>query len=70
MVLSMVTPKFGLEYWVVLCTPFGWRPAEWGWQAVVMLVMWRLRKLGFRNVICYVDNFYFFWRKVRGWRML
>jgi hypothetical protein len=60
MVVVMMTPEFGLEYWVVLCTPFGWRPAEWGWQGVVMLVMWRLRKLRFGNVICYVDNFYFF----------
>lgn len=63
MVLSIVTPAFGLEYWVVLCTPFGWRPAEWGWQAVLLLLMWWLQKSGFRDFECYVDNFYFFLKK-------
>ena len=63
MVLSIVTPSFGLEYWVVLCTPFGWRPAEWGWQGVLALIIWRLRQLGFRGFIVYVDNFFFFYRK-------
>ena len=63
MVLSIMTPGFGLEYWVVLCTPFGWRPAEWGWQAVLLLLMWWLRKSGFVNFECYVDNFYFFLEK-------
>lgn len=60
MVLCTQTPGFGREFWVVLCTPFGWRPAEWGWQAVLLLIMWRLIMLGWRDFFCYVDNFFFF----------
>ena len=59
MVLSVLTQLHGLQYWTVLCTPFGWAPSEWGWQAVLAMVKWALCRRGLPTM-AQVDNFNFF----------
>ena len=58
MQIPLFTEEFGLEYWVKLATSFGWKPSEWGWQAWLALVLWRLRLIGYAEMMAYVDNFY------------
>jgi len=58
MVVSLLSTTHGREYWVKLATSFGWSPSEWGWQALLALILWRLRKRGYDETMAYVDNFY------------
>ena len=50
----------GTEWFAELATPFGWTPAEWGWQCVLAIILWALRGKGLRRVFAYVDNFFLF----------
>jgi hypothetical protein len=59
-VYIMNTPGFGLEYFVDLCNPFGWTPSEWGWQAILAILLWRARALQLDDLLAYVDNFWLF----------
>ena len=54
------TKEFGKEWWVDRSCPFGWAPSEWGWQMVLAIIMWKLRKEGFPDTLAYVDNFFDF----------
>ena len=58
-VYCVVTAQFGTEWFVDLATPFGWSPAEWGWQCVLALILWafRIRDLG--EMFAFVDNFFY-----------
>ena len=58
MQIPLSTEEFGLEYWLKLATSFGWKPSEWGWQAWLALVLWRLRLIDYGQMMAYVDNFY------------
>jgi hypothetical protein len=58
-VYKIVTEAFGVEWFVDLATPFGWTPAEWGWQCMLALIIWAFRKKGLGDMICYVDNFFY-----------
>jgi hypothetical protein len=57
-VYKVVTVAFGVEWFVDLATPFGWSPAEWGWQCMLALIMWAFRKKGLGDMVSYVDNFF------------
>ena len=59
MAIPLRTQEHGLEYWLKLATSFGWSPSEWGWQVLLALILWRLRLIGYADVMAYVDNFYF-----------
>jgi hypothetical protein len=58
-VYKVVTVAFGVEWFVDLATPFGWSPAEWGWQCMLALIMWAFRKQGLDDMVSYVDNFFY-----------
>lgn len=57
-VYRILTEKFGEEFVVDLCNPFGWSPAEWGWQCILAIVMWHARACGFPDLMAFVDNFF------------
>ena len=59
MSVPLVTKDHGLEYWTKLATSFGWFSSEWGWQVLLALILWRLRIIGYDEVMAYVDNVYF-----------
>lgn len=59
-VYKMVTAKHGLEYFVELAHPFGWRPSEWGWQCCLAIIEWVMFKLGLDHLFPWVDNFWQF----------
>jgi len=48
----------GSEFWVKICTSFGWSPSEWGWQVLLAIILWKLRLSGYPNMMAYVDNLY------------
>lgn len=58
MQIPLSTEEYGQEYWLKLATSFGWKPSEWGWQAWLALVLWRLRLISYDQTMAYVDNFY------------
>ena len=45
-VYIITTAEHGREFFVDLATPFGWSPSEWGWQMILAILMWCLRKWG------------------------
>jgi hypothetical protein len=57
-VYKVVTKEHGTEWFSDLATPFGWQPAEWGWQCNLALILWALRKAALEDMIAYVDNFF------------
>jgi hypothetical protein len=57
-VYQCVTSEFGEEFFVDQSLPFGWTPSEWGWQAVLAVIEWQLRRLGLEATLAYVDNFF------------
>lgn len=57
-VYRVVTEKFGTEFFADLTNPFGWAPAEWAWQCILAVLMWRFRLAGFHLLLEYVDNFF------------
>ena len=57
-VYKTVVAEFGTEWFVDLATPFGWTPAEWGWQCLLALILWALRGAGLGRSFAYVDNFF------------
>ena len=57
-VYKVLTKEHGLEYFVDLSTPFGWSPSEWGWQVILAIIMWELRRRGLSDTLAYVDNFF------------
>lgn len=57
-VTQLFTDEFGLEFFVELCNSFGWTPSEWGWQACLALVSWRLLQSHVTDIYCFVDNFW------------
>jgi hypothetical protein len=57
-VYSLYTAQNGLEFYVDLCNPFGWHPAEWGWQSILQVLKWTMMLIGLLNHLAYVDNFW------------
>jgi hypothetical protein len=57
-VYKVVTEEHGTEWFADLATPFGWTPAEWGWQCILALILWALHKAALDAMIAYVDNFF------------
>ena len=57
-VYKIVTVAFGTEWFVELATPFGFTPAEWGWQCILALTLWALRSAGLPTAFAYVDNYF------------
>ena len=57
-VYRVVTERFGTEFFADLTNPFGWAPAEWAWQCILAVIMWRFRLAGFHLLLEYVDNFF------------
>ena len=45
------------EFFVDLCNPFGWTPAEYSWQCILAVLLWRFRLDGVTELMAYVDNF-------------
>jgi hypothetical protein len=64
-VYQIVTKKHGKEFFVDLSTPFGWTPSEWGWQVILAVLMWEIRRIGMDDMLAYVDNFFLFGEKGR-----
>lgn len=59
-VTELLTTAYGREFYVELCYAFGWTPAEWAWQAVLAMILWRLHhEFGFPEARACVDNFCF-----------
>jgi hypothetical protein len=58
-VYMIVTAEYGTEWFVDLATPFGWTPAEWGWQCILSLILWAFRKDRLPGMFAYVDNFFY-----------
>jgi len=58
LVYFLHTKEFGDEYFCDLATPFGWVPSEYGWQAILAVLMWHFRSLGHGDMLAYVDNFF------------
>lgn len=58
LVYFLRTDEFGDEYFCDLATPFGWVPSEYGWQAILAVLMWHFRQLGHGDMLAYVDNFF------------
>ena len=58
-VYRVQTKEHGDEWFSDLATPFGWGPAEWGWQCDLALVSWAFRKAALEAMISYVDNFFY-----------
>ena len=52
------TAEHGSEWFVDLANPFGWTPAEWGWQCVLALILWAFRCEGMIDMFAFVDNFF------------
>lgn len=46
------------EYYVDLQNPFGWRPSEFGWTAVLAVLCFVLQSSVIPNLEAYVDNFF------------
>jgi hypothetical protein len=46
------------EFFVDLCNPFGWTPAEYSWQCILAVLLWRFRLDGVTELMAYVDNFF------------
>ena len=49
-----------------LAHAFGWTPAEWGWQCILTIIMWHLRRVAPGVTLGYVDNFYDFMSRARA----
>ncbi len=47
-----------LQWFLDLANPFGWATSEWGWQCLLAVIMWQLRKEGLEDMFAYVDNFF------------
>ena len=47
-VYCILTSEFGVEIFVDKSNPFGWKPAEWGWQTVLAILKWCLHRLMFK----------------------
>jgi hypothetical protein len=52
------TLEHGLEWFVDLFNPFGWRPSEYGWACILAIFRWELRRRGFTKFDSFVDNFF------------
>lgn len=65
-VYKIVTGEYGTEWFVDLATPFGWCPAEWGWQCMLALILWAFHKAGLGEMFAYVDNFFFLLHPAAG----
>jgi hypothetical protein len=65
-VYKLITPSRGVEWFVDLATPFGWTPAEWGWQCMLALILWAFRKAGMPHMFAYVDNFFYLHHPAEG----
>ena len=57
-VSQLAGPGGKVEYFVELANTFGWSPSEWGWQAVLAVILWCLERRGVDGVHAYVDNFF------------
>jgi len=57
-VYHLTVPGGPLEWFVDLCNPFGSRPSEFSWQAILNIIMWEARRLGFWELLGYVDNLF------------
>ena len=60
------TAEHGPEWFVDLATPFGWSPAEWGWQCVLALILWAFRCRGLAGMFAFVDNFFYLFHPAAG----
>jgi hypothetical protein len=67
-VYKIVTLEHGTEWFVDLATPFGWTPAEWGWQCMLALILWAFRTEGLPEMFAYVDNFFYLSHPAAGGR--
>ncbi len=47
-----------LQWFLDLANPFGWATSEWGWQCLLAVIMWQLRRVGLDDTLSYVDNFF------------
>jgi hypothetical protein len=65
-VYKVITSEYGTEWFVDLATPFGWAPAEWGWQCMLALILWAFHKAGLPEMIAYVDNFFYLMHPAAG----
>lgn len=59
-VYHLETTTHGLEWFIELCNPFGWKPSEYSWQCILAVLMWYFRKNGILELLAYVDNFFRF----------
>lgn len=59
-VYLLESQEFGLEYFVDLMNPFGWTPAQYGWQCILAVLIWRFRQDGVTDLYPFVDNFFKF----------
>jgi hypothetical protein len=51
--------KAGILQWFLdLANPFGWATSEWGWQCLLAIIKWELRRRGLEDTMAYVDNFF------------
>lgn len=48
----------GVEFFVDLCNPFGFRNSYWNWESVAGVIKWQLLRDGVTSVCNFVDNFY------------
>ena len=65
-VYRLLTQQHGEEWFVDLATPFGWTPAEWGWQCILALILWAFTIADLAEMFAFVDNFFFLFHPCAG----